>query len=105
MRERAIASAACLAVAVLGAAGGTAAQERWEERLWNRQPAEGDLVLPMPCGGAMAFRPIEVRGEGPPDNLLTDKSFSAGFADERSAYSEYTHEDHVAGSFTSATIP
>jgi hypothetical protein len=90
---------------LLATAGAALGQERWEERLWNRQPAEGDLVLPMPCGGAMAFRPVEVRGEGPPDNLLTDMSFSAGLADERSSYSEYLHEDHVAGSFTSEAVP
>ena len=31
----------------------------WEEDTYNPQPAEGDLVLPMPCGGAMVFRRID----------------------------------------------
>ena len=46
-----------LAVALLGLAGGASAQQSaapWPERLYNPQPAEGDLVLPMPCGGGCA---------------------------------------------------
>ena len=76
------------------------AQDRWDERLWNYQPAAQDLILPMPCGGAMAFRPILVRGEGDADNYLADRQFMVGFPEDRTSYSEYVREAHVAGSFS-----
>ncbi len=31
----------------------------WPESLYNPQPLADDLILPLPCGGAMAFRPVE----------------------------------------------
>lgn len=34
----------------------------WPEALYNPQPMADDLVLPMPCGGAMAFRPLATPG-------------------------------------------
>lgn len=37
----------------------TAPQITWEADTFNPQPAEDDLILPMPCGGAMAFRRID----------------------------------------------
>ena len=33
----------------------------WDARWFNPQPAEGDLVLSLPCGGAMTFRPVDAR--------------------------------------------
>jgi hypothetical protein len=30
----------------------------WDSKYWNPNALEDDLVLPMPCGGAMAFRPV-----------------------------------------------
>jgi len=48
--------------------GGARAAE-WDPRWFNPQPAEGDLILPLPCGGAMAFRPVDVpSGPGPLDD-------------------------------------
>ena len=40
----------------------------WPERDWNSHPADGDLVLPMPCGGAMTFRRVEVPSTGELDD-------------------------------------
>ena len=34
----------------------------WPEALYNPQPLAGDIVLPLPCGGAMAFRAIPTPG-------------------------------------------
>jgi len=73
------------------------AQERWKEKLWNRAPLEDDLVLPLPCGGAMAFRPVVVRSE---DNWLADMRVELGFADEHEAYSEFPRTGHIAGSLS-----
>ena len=44
--------------------GAAAAQQRpaqpsWPAAAFNPRPDPADLVLPMPCGGGMAFRPVD----------------------------------------------
>src|SRR5262245_32882773 len=56
----------------------------WPERLYNPQPAPDDLILPMPCGGAMAFRRIEV----PHEKTLSDRKIVIGGSEERFAFAE-----------------
>ncbi len=69
----------------------------WDARWFNPQPAEGDLLLPLPCGGAMAFRPVDVpSGPGP----LDDRALTEGQADTEQGYSEYLH-----GAFLAAPFP
>jgi hypothetical protein len=69
----------------------------WDPRWFNPQAAEGDLVLPLPCGGAMAFRPVDVpSGPGP----LDDRALTVGQADTELGYSEYLH-----GAFLAAPFP
>lgn len=67
----------------------------WETALYNPKPLPDDLVLPMPCGGRMVFRCVEIPG----GKLLDDRRIALGAADERYAYKENTRFDHVAGSF------
>ena len=50
------------------------APQPWREKLYNPAPQAGDLVLPMPCGGAMAFRRVEV----PSDGWLGDRKVVIG---------------------------
>lgn len=101
MSSRSRFTLAGLVLALCAASGQAEAQEesqeRWKEKLWNRAPMEDDLVLPLPCGGAMAFRPVVVRSE---DNWLADKRVELGFADEHEAYSEFPRTGHIAGSFS-----
>ena len=52
-----------------------AAPPRWDQRLYNPAPAEGDLVLPMPCGGAIAFREVTVPASA---NPLDDRAVTIG---------------------------
>jgi hypothetical protein len=80
-------------MAVLAAVSARA--EGWPERYTNPKPLEDDLILPMPCGAAMAFRPILV----PADGLLGDRRLTLGGADERFAFSEGSRQAHLAGSF------
>lgn len=68
----------------------------WPNALWNPQPAADDLVLPMPCGGKMAFRKIAV----PSSNALDDRRVELGNPDPRFAWSEHSRRDWVAGGFT-----
>jgi sulfatase-modifying factor enzyme 1 len=83
-------------LAVLAAVSARA--EDWPERYVNPKPLADDLVLPMPCGAAMAFRPILV----PADGLLGDRRLTLGGADERFAFSEGKRQAHLAGAFGGA---
>jgi len=68
----------------------------WPERLYNPLPAADDLLLPLPCGGAMVFRPVEI----PSDNLLDDRPVELGQTDAERGYKEGRRLSHLAGSFT-----
>ncbi len=75
------------------------AHAEWDAKWFNPQPAEEDLVLPMPCGGAMVFRPVEVpSGAGP----LDDRAVTVGQADTEQGYSEYLRAAFLAAPFPSA---
>ncbi len=80
----------------LRAADPAPATAPWPERLYNPQKAAGDLVLPMPCGGAMAFRRIDL----PADGSLGDRRIQLGGTDEKSAYAENRRVDYIGGGFT-----
>jgi Sulfatase-modifying factor enzyme 1 len=93
-----------LAIVLIALAGSASAQQSassWPERLYNPQPAEGDLVLPMPCGGAMAFRRIDVPAEG----VLDDRKITLGGHDEQFAYAENSRADYIVGGFTDKPRP
>ena len=68
----------------------------WSEKQYNPAPAAGDLILPMPCGGAMAFRPVEIPGR----DLLDDRPVELGQADETRGYKEGRRLSHLAGAFS-----
>jgi formylglycine-generating enzyme required for sulfatase activity len=67
----------------------------WKEALYNPKPADGDLILPMPCGGAMAFRGVPLEADGP----LGDLAVELGSDAQDEGYAEYTHPAFVAGAF------
>ena len=89
--------AACVAAALLMPAAAAGAE--WDAKWYNPQPAEGDLILPMPCGGAMAFRPVDVPSASGP---LDDRAFTAGQADTELGYSEYQRGAFLAAPFPGA---
>ena len=94
-RRGAAPAAAAFALLVV-ALSRAAAQERWPEESWNPRPLPEDLVLPLPCGGAMAFRPIPTpvaRGG------LADRQATLGQADPETNYSEYLRRAFIAGPF------
>jgi hypothetical protein len=68
----------------------------WAEKLFNPAPAAGDLILPMPCGGGMAFRAVEIPGR----DLLDDRPVELGQADESRGYKEGRRLSHLAGAFS-----
>ena len=88
-------SAAGLLAALL-AATPAAAQDRWPEEGWNPRPMPDDLVLPLPCGGAMAFRPVPTPVA---QGALADRQAVLGQPDPETNYSEYLRQAHILGPF------
>lgn len=72
------------------------AQSEWDERLYNPMPLEDDVILPMPCGGAMAFRPIHV----PAGQPLDDFPVQVGQDGTGWGYVEQTRPAFISGSFS-----
>lgn len=86
-----------LATSILAvAATSSFAEITWDEKYYNPKPAEDDVVLPMPCGGAMAFRKIAIPLSGPLDDhpvVIGQDGVGMGFA-------EHSRPAFLAGSFT-----
>lgn len=67
----------------------------WESKFYNSKPEPDDVILPMPCGGEMAFRKVSVPGSKP----IEDYPINLGGTDEEWGYVENTRPDYIAGSF------
>ncbi|WP_172331642.1 SUMF1/EgtB/PvdO family nonheme iron enzyme [Mangrovicoccus sp. HB161399] len=85
---------------LLCAAGAAPAQEAapppWDAELTD--PAGGaDLMLPMPCGGAMAFQKVLVPVEA--GDPLDDRAFRMGQSEPATGYSDYLRGAHLRGAF------
>lgn len=80
----------------LGIALAAHAQSDWDERLYNPSPLEDDVILPMPCGGAMAFRQIHVPASQP----LDDFPVQVGQDGTGWGYVEQTRPAFISGSFS-----
>ena len=73
--------------------------EAWPEPMFNPNPLADDLVLPLPCGGAMSFRPVATpASQGP----LADRQIRLGGTDEQTGYADYLRTEHILGSFSAA---
>lgn len=59
------------------------------------QPA--DLVLPMPCGAAMAFQKVVVPVDAA--DPLADRPLRLGQSLDRTGYADYLRRDHLRGAF------
>ncbi len=67
----------------------------WEEKLYNPAPADDDVVLPMPCDGAMVFRKVYIPLAGP----LDDYPVNIGQDSAEWGYVEQSRPAFIAGSF------
>jgi len=91
--------AAAIALALLAAAGMAGAQQApatWPEENWNPQPLADDLVLPLPCGGAMAWRAVPTPVA---QGAMADRPALMGQADPQTDYVEYLRQGFIAGPF------
>jgi hypothetical protein len=90
-------SATCsLGVVALGLSlVATQASAEWPANAFNPAPLEGDLILPMPCGGGMVFREVAVPDAG----VLEDYRVALGSLEPGRGHAEYRWNSWVAGSF------
>lgn len=99
---------ACLAIAAavflpgLGAAPGHAQPDAgisWQPRFYDPAGA-AHLVLPLPCGGAMAFQRVDT--PVPSDDPIEDRTVQLGLGDTVAGYVSYLRRAHLRGGFTDA---
>ena len=72
----------------------------WPQRFYNPQPLIDDVELPMPCGGTMMLRRIDVLREGAGSRRIV-----VGGRDPRFQYAEASREEFVEGAFTDRGDP
>lgn len=80
---------------LIGLGGSFAAHATWDEKFWNPKPLPDDVILPMPCDGAMAFRKIVI----PMNKPLQDYNITLGQEGDEWGYLEQSRQEHIAGSF------
>ncbi len=78
------------------------AQETWPPELIDPGPilsgaAPADLIVPLPCGGGMAFQRVTVPTDI--DNPLSDRPFRMGQSNPDSGFSDYLRPTHLRGPF------
>jgi len=76
------------------------AEITWKESYYNPQPLADDLVLPMPCGGAMVFRRIETPSS---DGAIGDVSVVLGQEGDAQPYLNGLYRSYVSGAFPDDT--
>ena len=75
---------------------------RWDEDEFDPRPVEegaedGELMLPLPCGGAMVFRRIEVGGN---EGWLGEQRIELGSPSELDAPLDYRRAAFISGAFS-----
>ncbi|WP_341213451.1 SUMF1/EgtB/PvdO family nonheme iron enzyme [uncultured Limimaricola sp.] len=107
-RTRALATAAFATATALGA-GGTLAEGAAPTVTWDRQfhdlggarldLPEADLVLPLPCGGAMGFQKVMVSADA--DDPVADRVVRVGQTGTSFGYMDSLRRDFLRGAFSS----
>ncbi len=88
------------ALLAAGASGHAQTPAAWPANLSNPAAAAGDVVLPMPCGGSMVFRRVNV----PSADALDDRRVQLGGSDARHAYAESVRSDYLGGGFVDSKL-
>jgi formylglycine-generating enzyme required for sulfatase activity len=83
----------CVTIAMLVTTQ-AAAKSDWPQDFWNPEPLDGDIILPLPCNGAIAFRRIDTPVEG---NWLADEEFQMG-------NSGVSGQEHIESSITKGLV-
>jgi formylglycine-generating enzyme required for sulfatase activity len=85
-----------LAALVLCAPAALAQPAEWDRKFYNPKPADGDRALPLPCGGKLVFRLVEVPAGNDP---LEDRTVPMGDPDRGAGLAEYVHNENIAAPF------
>ncbi|WP_233270390.1 formylglycine-generating enzyme family protein [Chachezhania sediminis] len=98
---RSVAMAFCL-LASTAAAQDTGLADPWPPELIDPaavigDAAPADLILPMPCGGGMAFQKVAVPTDV--DNPLADRPFRMGQSGSDTGFSDYLKPTYLRGAF------
>lgn len=88
-----------LALALLAAPA--AAQREWDQRWYNPNADPSDFILPMPCGGSMAFQQVRTPAS---EDLLEDYPVTLGQAEGVDALSEFIRQSYLLGSLTQEVL-
>ena len=73
------------------------AEITWKESYYNPNPLAGDVILPMPCGGAMAFRKVETPNS---DGAIGDVPVLLGEEGDNQPYLNGLRQSYVSGAFS-----
>lgn len=79
-----------------------AQQIDWKEAYYNPQPDAGDLILPMPCGGAMAFRRVDTSNTG---GAIGDVPVLLGQEGGPQPFLNGLRRSYVSGAFSDTADP
>lgn len=88
---------AILGVGMLPATLCAQAAPEWDAKYYNPQPAPGDMILPMPCGGAMAFRPVATPNS---DGVIGDVGVVLGQEGDLQPFLNGARKSYVSGPFS-----
>ncbi len=69
----------------------------WSNNFIDNHPMKDDFTLPLPCGGKMVFRKVEVPTEG---GVLDDLPIQMGQSDTQQGYSDYIRQSQLAAPFS-----
>ncbi len=87
------------AAMLLMAAGCVPAQALWDQEFFNPKPSQDDIVLPVPCDGAMTFRHIDTEASG----ALGDQEVRLGDPDPAVGHLENPLKTYVSGGFAASS--
>lgn len=73
-----------------------AADAEWDPKWYNPVPADGDLVLPIRCGGGIVFRPVDVPATMSP---LADRAVTFGEPQTELGFLDYERGAYIAAPF------
>lgn len=74
----------------------------WDESYWNPEPLPDDFVLPMPCGGSMAFRAVRTPNA---DGAIGDVAVTLGQEGSDQPFLDGLRRSYVSGAFAEGDDP
>ena len=71
------------------------AQSAWDEKFYNPAPLADDVILPLPCDGAMVFRRVPIVQQ----SILDDQRITLGQDSDEWGFIEQSRPAYISGSF------